>query len=219
MAMDRLAQIWPLFGLRLRCGPVELRLPRDEDLADLADLAAAGIHPPEQMPFYTAWTRERPPGFQRSFVRHHWGSRSRWAPEHWSLDLAVRRAGVLVGVQSVEARAFAVRRVVDTGSWLGMAHQGRGTGTLMRVAVLALAFDHLGAREATSGAFLDNPASLAVSAKLGYRDNGVIVHDREGVAAREQLLVLSAQDWRAVPRPAVDVEGVEDCRALLGGVS
>jgi len=216
MAMDRLAQIWPLFGLRLRCGPVELHLPRDDDLAALADLAAAGIHPPEQMPFYAAWTREQPPGFQRSFIRHHWGSRSRWAPDQWSLDLAVRRDGDLVGVQSVEARAFAVRRVADTGSWLGMAHQGRGTGTLMRVAVLALAFDHLGARAATSGAFLDNPASLAVSRKLGYRDNGVIVHDREGVATREQLLVLSAEDWRAVARPAVEVEGVEDCRALLG---
>lgn len=86
----------------------------------------------------------------------------------------------------------------------------------MRVAVLALVFDHLRARAATSGAFLDNPASLAVSRKLGYRDNGVIVHDREGAPAHEQLLVLSAEDWRAVPRPAVEVEGVEDCRGLLG---
>lgn len=214
--MDRLAQIWPLFGLRLRCGPVELRLPRDAELAALADLAAQGIHPPDQMPFYVAWTRGEPPGFQRSFLHHHWRARAGWSPAGWDLMLAAFRDGIPVGAQSVESKAFAVRRSVETGSWLGRRHQGRGTGTLMRTAVLALAFDHLGAAEATSGAFLDNPASLAVSRRLGYRDNGQAVHDREGTAAREQLLVLSAEDWRATPRPTVEVEGVEGCRELFG---
>jgi RimJ/RimL family protein N-acetyltransferase len=38
----------------------------------------------------------------------------------------------------------------------------------MRQAMCALLFDHLEAEEITSAAFTDNPASLAVSRKVGY---------------------------------------------------
>src|SRR4051794_32629907 len=50
--------------------------------------------------------------------------------------------------------------------------QGRGIGTAMRQTMCALLFDHLQAEEITSAAFTDNPASLAVSRKVGYTDNG-----------------------------------------------
>ena len=39
-------------------------------------------------------------------------------------------------------------RTVGTGSWLGRPYQGRGIGKEMRGAVLALAFDGLGAEVA-----------------------------------------------------------------------
>jgi RimJ/RimL family protein N-acetyltransferase len=42
----------------------------------------------------------------------------------------------------------------------------------MRAATLHLLFAGLGAVAVTSGAFVDNPPSHAVSAKLGYEDNG-----------------------------------------------
>ena len=80
----------------------------------------------------------------------------------------VRRGGVLVGLQELMAKDFAVTRTVETGSWLGAAHQGDGIGTEMREAVLQFAFDHLKATRADSGAFVDNPRSLRVSEKLGY---------------------------------------------------
>jgi len=46
------------------------------------------------------------------------------------------------------------------------------TGTEMRAAVLHLAFDGLGAREAHSASFEDNPASQRVSLANGYQSNG-----------------------------------------------
>ena len=43
----------------------------------------------------------------------------------------------------------------------------------MRAGVLALAFEHLGAEIAVSSARTDNAASLAVSYRMGYVDNGL----------------------------------------------
>jgi RimJ/RimL family protein N-acetyltransferase len=43
---------------------------------------------------------------------------------------------------------FARLRSVGTGSWVTRSEQGRGYGTEARLAVLELAFGHLGAEEA-----------------------------------------------------------------------
>lgn len=45
------AELWPLSGLRLVTGRLELRVPREGDLVALAELATAGVHDPEVMPF------------------------------------------------------------------------------------------------------------------------------------------------------------------------
>ena len=42
---------WPIFGLRIRSERLVLRLPTDDDMLALMDLAKAGIHPPDEMPF------------------------------------------------------------------------------------------------------------------------------------------------------------------------
>lgn len=47
---------WPQLGLRLSTTRLELRLPTGEELAELADLAAQGIHEPDRMPFTVPWT-------------------------------------------------------------------------------------------------------------------------------------------------------------------
>jgi hypothetical protein len=49
-------EISPLFGLRLRTPRLELRLPTDDELVELRELAHAGVHPPDEMPFAVAWT-------------------------------------------------------------------------------------------------------------------------------------------------------------------
>jgi RimJ/RimL family protein N-acetyltransferase len=115
-----------------------------------------------------------PPTLPRSVLQHHWSQLASWHPANWHLELAVVLDSVVVGTQGIGATDFAVLREVGTGSWLGRDYHGRGVGTAMRSAVLALAFDGLGAEYALSDAFTDNAASLGVSRKLGYADNGIL---------------------------------------------
>jgi RimJ/RimL family protein N-acetyltransferase len=86
----------------------------------------------------------------------------------------------------------------------------------MRQAVLALAFDHLGAQVAETEAFLDNPASNRVSLAIGYEPNGFGRLAPRGVARETQRFRLTLDGWRARPRPEVTVEGLESCLALFG---
>ena len=106
-------------------------------------------------------------------ARYFWRERAAVVPGTWMLNFAVLEDGVPIGVQDLRAVDFTPLRTVSTGSWLTRSRQGDGLGTEMRVAVLAFAFDHLGAEVAESGALDWNEASLGVSRKLGYRDNGV----------------------------------------------
>ena len=46
---------WPLLGLRLITSRLELRLQAGEELGDLADLAAEGMHDPGSRPFLVSW--------------------------------------------------------------------------------------------------------------------------------------------------------------------
>jgi hypothetical protein len=85
----------------------------------------------------------------------------------------------------------------------------------MRSAICAFVLDELGAAEITSGAFLDNPASLAVSRKVGYRPNGVQrMKRREGEVALNQRLVLTPDSL--VRGDPITVRGAEALRTFLG---
>ena len=132
------------------------------------------------------------------------------------MPFVVRTGGAVVGVQDLSGRAFAVTRTVSTGSWVGREFHARGIATEMRSAVLQFAFDHLKAQRAESGAFVDNPASLRVSAKLGYTDNGTrVVQRRPGERVVERRLVLEPG---GLVRPGWDVQvrGLPDCRQFFG---
>lgn len=215
--MDALVRHWPLFGLRLRSGDIELRLPRDEELAQLADrVGRDGVHDPGVMPFGVAWTDQPSPDLERGLLQYHWRQRAEWSPDRWNLELVVFANGEPVGCQAVGGESFRVRRVVGTGSWLLRPWQGRGIGRIMRTAVLALAFEGLGAARAESGAFIDNLASAAVSRALGYVDNGDAVHAPRGEAAVERRFVLDRDGWTARERPGVSIEGLSPCLGLFG---
>lgn len=127
----------------------------------------------------------------------------------------VRDDGRVIGIQELSGKEFAIIREVSTGSWLGIAHQGQGYGTEMRCAVLLLAFDHLNATIARSGAFADNPASLRLSEKLGYRTDGANTCARRGTAATEIRLVLELSHF-VRPKWTLRVDGLAGCRQMLG---
>jgi RimJ/RimL family protein N-acetyltransferase len=209
---------FPLLGLCLRTPRLELRLPGPEELAELADLAARGIHDPEVMPFAVAWTDQPPAERARSVVRFRWATLGALRAEDWAVPLTVFRGGTVVGHQTVAARDFAVTREVRTGSWLGRVYQGQGIGTEMRTAVLHLAFAGLGALEALSGAFTDNGASLGVSRKLGYRLDGIERRVVRGALAVNHRLRLTRQEWAEHGPVPVTIEGLEPCLAELGAV-
>lgn len=207
---------WPLAQLQLETPTLELRVPTESDLFALAGLAAAGVHDPQDQPFAVPWTDAPPAGRARGTLQYQWRQWGHWTPEKWNLELAVIHDGVVVGIQSMSAENFAVLREVSTGSWLGLEHQGQGIGTEMRAAVLHLAFAGLAADYALSGAFADNPASLAVSRKLGYTEDGIQRELRRGKPAVTQRLRLDRAEWQATARPPVTIRGLEPCRAMFG---
>ena len=211
-----IADLLPVLGLRISAGPVELRGMLDDDLVRLTELAVAGIHPADRMPFFQPWTDVPADELVRGFAAYHWGQRSAFSVEAWNADFGVWYDGELVGTQGVATKSYLVTRTGETGSWLGAAYQGRGIGTLMRQVLCAFMFDHLDAAEVTSAAFVDKPASLAVSRKVGYRESGVRrLERRPGELALNQQLVLAPADLVRAPYP-LQVEGLAPFRRSVG---
>ena len=212
-----LADLWPTFGLVLTTPRLTSRLPSEDQLVALAEVAAEGVHGPDEHPFLTPWTEGTPEDRAREVLSGHWYRLGAWERDSWSLGMAlVDRAGTPVGMATLRARDFRITREVTTSSWLGVRFQGQGYGTEARTALLALAFDHLGATDATSEVFQDNHASQGVSRKLGYERDG-ISRDRRG----EEVLVsdrlrLTRTRWASLTgRVPVEVTGLEAARSMF----
>jgi RimJ/RimL family protein N-acetyltransferase len=123
-------------------------------------------------------------------------------------------------MQALMSGGFERLRTVATGSWLGLASQGKGIGKEMRAAILVLAFDGLGAEVAETEAFADNAASRGVSAALGYEPNGVGRMAPLGTPRETRRFRLTRERWLHVRAerdlPEVTLEGVEPCLPLFG---
>jgi RimJ/RimL family protein N-acetyltransferase len=212
--------VLPALGLRIAVtspsGELVLAGITDDLLAELAEVAKAGVHDPERMPFTFPWTDTAPERFALQFAQYHWGTRASWSPEKWDLNLAVLQDGRPIGVQGFSTSDYLVTRVGETGSWLGQVHQGRGVGTIMRRAICAFLFDHLDAVRITSGYFSDNPGSGAVSRKVGYRENGTERRQRRpGELATLTLLTLDPDDFDR-GGVEIEVEGLAPFRRSVG---
>jgi RimJ/RimL family protein N-acetyltransferase len=214
--MSALVHHWPVAGLVVRTPRVSLRWPDDDDLVALAAVAAQGIHGDDEMPFSTPWSRLPPDEMALGLLRFHWKCRGSWASDDWDWNPVVVVDGEIVGSQAMVATRFPVLRTVSTGSWLGRAHQGKGIGTEMRAAVLHLAFAGLGAVRAETGAWVDNPASIAVTRKLGYEPNGDKLLELDGQAKRQVAFALSHDRWASARRDDIEIVGLEPCLAHFG---
>jgi RimJ/RimL family protein N-acetyltransferase len=209
----------PLPALSLRTPRLELRLPTDAEVAELAHaIEEHGIHPREQMPFAIAWTDAiGTPEFVPNVLAHFRAQRAGRQPHDWSLNFVAFLDGHPVGSQSIIAESFPLNRTVATGSYLIRPHQRQGLGTEMRAAVLAFAFDLLGAARAESGAIEGNDASARVSEKLGYEHDGWRELKPRGEPVRERRFVLTRERWQTGTQLPIEITGpLERARVALG---
>jgi RimJ/RimL family protein N-acetyltransferase len=113
-----------------------------------------------------------------------------------SLFLIVEREGHLAGGIGIGA----MPHVCEFGYWLARPFWGRGFATEAARAVLAYTFEILGLRLVRSGVFADNPASLRVQAKLGFRKVGVGLKRslaRQTEVAHIDTVLVPARFWQA----------------------
>jgi hypothetical protein len=69
--MLSLEDIFPPFALRITCGPVEMRVLRDDDLPELVELVGRGIEAPGlPMPFLQDWQAAIRTRFARRLPDH-----------------------------------------------------------------------------------------------------------------------------------------------------
>jgi RimJ/RimL family protein N-acetyltransferase len=209
--------LWPLFDLSVTTPRLELRYVDDDLAAQLASLAARGVHDPSLMPFRIPWTDVASPQLERNALQWYWRCRADTSPSNFHLTMAVLVDGEAVGTTSLEATDFAILHQFETGSWLGQEHHGQGIGTEMRIASLQLGFAGLGATLATTSAFHDNGPSLGVTRRLGYTPTGSNRLVRRGQAATTLEFEMTRQHWNThVRRDDIDIHGLDACRPLLG---
>ncbi|MGN6332673.1 MAG: GNAT family N-acetyltransferase [Motilibacteraceae bacterium] len=208
---------YPLLGLRISTPTLELRAATDDLLDQLADVVRAGDAHAQPAPYDDPMSFYEPDPDLRvaRWLQAIWRGRGRVEPDFWRLYFAVLVDGRPVGMQDLVGAGFSTFGTVSSFSWLAADQRGRGLGREMRAAILHLAFDGLGAREATSEAFVDNRPSNAISQQLGYETDGSDWATRQGEPALLHRWRLTRQRWEEHRRGDIELHGVEACRPLL----
>lgn len=208
---------YPPLNLQVRTPRLTLAAATDDLLEQLVPIVRAGIADTEPLPFDDPISfYEDSPEREWRWLRSIWRGRSRVEPDFWRLYFVVLVDDEPVGMQDVSGVDFARFGTVTSFSWLAPAKRGRGIGKEARAAVLHLAFDGFGAREAESDAFVDNEASNRVSQALGYEPNGTTWDTRRGEVAPIQRWRLTREAWLRSRRDDIELSGVAACRPVLG---
>ncbi|MEU3299793.1 GNAT family protein [Streptomyces sp. NPDC006678] len=207
---------WPLTQLTLTTPDLVLRVPDDDQLDELAQVAADGVVSPGAVYFPQPWASGTPEQTAHNVLQNHWWARGDWREDNWRLLLAVLHDGQVIGQQNLSARDFRITREARTGFWLGRRFQGHGFGTQMRAAALHLAFTCLVADRVTSTSYADNIASRRICEKFDYEPNGI-----RRLAVGERLAeaheaVLTAERWRAHRQLTTLILGFDECRHMFG---
>ena len=136
----------------------------DELLERLVPVVRKGVATAKPWPFDDPMSLyKESPDREWSWLRGIWAGRCKVSDDFWRLYFVVVVDCEPVGMQDLIGLNFAALGTVETFSWLSPDVRGRGLGKEMRQAVLHLAFEGLGARQAETGAFVDNGASNGVS--------------------------------------------------------
>jgi RimJ/RimL family protein N-acetyltransferase len=208
---------YPLLDVRVTTPTLELRGATDDLLDELAGAVRDGkthADPPpydDPMSFYEADPDVR----VAKWLRGIWRGRGRVEPDAWRLYFVVVVDGHAVGMQDLIGVRFSTFGTVTSFSWLANDQRGRGLGREMRAAILHLAFDGLGAKEAGSDAFVDNHGSNAISRALGYEPNGSDWDTRQGEPALLNQWRLTRANWEQQRRDNIQLHNIEACRTYL----
>lgn len=208
--------LWPVYDVVVRTPRLEVRLPTENELAQLALMADESIFVnTASMSFNLDWPMTPSPAREQNLYKFHMKARADWLPESWHYSAVAFLDGVPIGNQGMQADRFAQMKSVASGSWIGADYQRQGFGTEMRAAVLELAFGGLGAEEALSEARLDNAASRGVSRRLGYVENGVKRSRFGDEVAMGVDLRLTKEAWEEHRMAGLTIEGLDSCRHLF----
>ena len=208
-------ELWPLDDLQVVTPRLALRYVSDDLGAELALLAAKGIHGRATMPFSEPWTDVPSPELERNTLRYYWRSRAETTSKQWDLNFAVVIDGTAVGACSAHAEAFPSRRTVSTGSWLGHGYQREGIGTEMRQAVLHLIFAGFDADLAITRAWHDNAASLGVTRSLPYTQTAITGEMRRDRPDTMVEFAMTPGRWATIRRDDIRLVGIEAVREQL----
>ena len=92
---DPLVEAYPPFGLRITHDDMTLRVFRDADMPEYLDLLSAPIFAEENVDWFFPWCEAPVPERRRNAIQAHWGWRSGFRPESWTLAFGVYVGGVL----------------------------------------------------------------------------------------------------------------------------
>ena len=209
---------WPFFGLRITTPRLELRMPDDEDLAELFEAARAGIHPADEMPFGVPWTDglSEPDGAGQ-FLAYHWTARGALSPESWALNFAVVADGRVVGIQ--ELMVAGLRRQPQRDQRLLADRLRPGTRDRRRDARRRAPPRLRRARRArgATSAWVDNAASQRVSpARSATSPTASCLMARRGEPTRHLRYRLTREAWQRNHFDGIEIHDLEPCLALLG---
>ena len=210
-----MTEFWPLFDMEISTPRLLLRHLREADLVTLAATLPTDVGIDPSLPRQALGTEARTRG--ATVYQGYWRSLGAWTVDSWCVRFGVWHGETLIGSQTLEGDDFLAKRVVDSASFLSPEWRGRGLGTEMRRAVLALAFGELGAEWAVSSAWSDNAASLGVSRALGYEPNGETRHVDEGRTGILSHVRLTRETWGARNGGnRVTVTGFGPCWGMFG---
>ncbi len=211
-----LAEIWPFYGLIVKTERLEMRVPLEGELVELAKVARV-IQPEGEQPYQWPWMYEPSPKMELELFRQCRKNFVHWDRDDWKFELGVFLDGKPIGIQTLLARNFKITKRVEHGAWLGLEYHSQGYGTEARIAMLELVFERMGALEAHSDYLEGNKKSAGVSYKLGFVDNGKEYAEHCGEQVIRHYVTLTREVWQKSMHPSgASITGYEPCLEWMG---
>lgn len=212
---DELKIAYPQYRLIIKTPRLELKIPTELEILDLAKVAEEGIQIPDEPHFQDESLYNKPAEIIKlNLVESIIHNIQDWDKDNWQLPLGVFYENKPIGMQTIYAKQFPIARGFGCGYWIGLKYQGKGFGTEILKAILAFGFDGLNAREAYLGAWADNSASIHIMEKIGFIPNGEYWLERDGKATKDKRMRLPKEHWNK--QNDVVFEGLDSCTELFG---